>query len=377
MAKHGENIYRRKDKRWEGRFKCGVGANGKTAYKSVYAGTYSECREKLRRERAIYFVKPAEQATELAGQIVFGMLSQEWLEAIKPTVKESTFAVYSYVVAHYLKPLERKKAESISESLVKAFVAMLLHSGGKRRKGLSSRTVGSALTVLKAICGYGEKRYGCKNAAQAVKLPKRNAPPEKVLTEASWRKLTKRLKADGSETALAVAISLYTGMRLGEICALQTEDIRLDEGVIQVRRNVQRVRTDSAAQKTKLLVQNPKSAHSERKIPIPQVLLGSLLETLARRRGKMYLFGIDDKKPLEPRTLQYRFQKFLKQMEIGAINFHALRHTFATRCVEKNIDLKTISEILGHANVKITLDRYVHSSLEFKRRQINLLDEAI
>ena len=124
-------------------------------------------------------------------------------------------------------------------------------------------------------------------------------------------------------------------------------------------------------------MQTPKSEHSERAIPIPEVLLERLAVKVAQSREKAYLFGIDGRKALEPRTLQYRFQKFLKKMEIEAINFHALRHTFATRCVEKNIDIKTISEILGHGSVKITLDRYMHSSLEFKRRQINRLDEAV
>lgn len=378
MAKRGENIYRRKDKRWEGRCKCGINEAGKTVYKSVYAHTYSECREKLKRAQCAYCTQSVELTTGLANKIKLGILARQWLESIKPAVKESTFAVYCYIVAHYLKALECKRVETISENVVKTFVAMLLQRGDKQGgRGLAPRTVGNIMTVFKAICSYGEKQYGCKNAVQTVKLPKQKAPQEKVLTEASWMKLTKQLKADKSETALAVAISLYTGMRLGEICALRTEDIRLDERVIYVKRSVQRVRTGEAERKTKLLVQSPKSAHSERKIPIPEVLLAWLAERIAQQRGKIYLFGIDGKKALEPRTLQYRFQKFLKKMGIEAVNFHALRHTFATRCVEKHIDLKTISEILGHGSVKITLDRYVHSSLEFKRQQINRLDEAV
>ena len=219
MAKRGENIYKRKDKRWEGRFKCGVTAAGKTAYKSVYARTYSQCREKLKRVQSAYFTQPVEQITEVSSKISFEMLAQQWLAAIKPTVKESTLAVYCYIVTHYLKALERKKLEGISESVVKSFVVMLLQSGGKQGKsGLSLRTVGNILTVLKAICSYGEKIYGCKNSARSIKLPKQKMPQEKVLTEMSWTKLTRQLKADKSETALAVAISLYTGMRLGERC---------------------------------------------------------------------------------------------------------------------------------------------------------------
>ena len=378
MAKRGENIYKRKDKRWEGRLKCGVRASGKTAYKSVYARTYSECREKLKRMQCAYFVQSVAVSAEFADKITFGTLAQQWLAAIKPTVKESTFAVYGYVIAHYLKALERRRVEGISESVVKTFFAILLEKGGKQKKrGLSLRTVGNVLTVFKSICGYGEKQYGCKNAAQSVKLPKKKAPQEKVLTQTNWTKLTKCLQANKSEIALAVAISLYTGMRLGEICALKVEDIRLDERVIHVKRSVQRVRGGEKGQKTRLLVQSPKSEHSERVIPIPQALLARLAERMAGRAELSYLFSTDGKKALEPRTLQYRFQKFLKQMEIERVNFHALRHTFATRCVEKEIDLKTISEILGHGSVKMTLDRYVHSSLEFKRKQMNRLDEAM
>ena len=157
------------------------------------------------------------------------------------------------------------------------------------------------------ICSYGEKTYSCKNPVRNIKMPKQKAPQEKVLTETSWMKLTRQLKADKSETALAVAVSLYTGMRLGEICALRTEDVQLSERVIHVKQTVQRVRTSEADQKTKLLVQTPKSEHSERTIPIPEVLLEKLAEKVAQSRNKAYLFGIDGRKALEPRTLQYRF----------------------------------------------------------------------
>lgn len=378
MARRGENIYKRKDNRWEGRFKCGVSATGKTAYKSVYARTYSQCREKLKRAQSAHINQSIAPPTPLASKITFGILAQQWLSATKPTVKDSTLAAYAYIIAHYLKALERKKLEAISESMVKAVLDMLQQKGGKHREpGLSLRTVGNILTVLKAVCSYGEKRYGCKNTIRNIRLPKQKAPEEKVLTEANWLKVTKRLKTDKSETALAVAISLYTGMRLGEICALRREDIHLKARVIHVRRTVQRVRTGETEQRTKLLVQTPKSEHSERKIPIPEVLLEWLAEKVAQNRDKAYVFSNSSKKALEPRTMQYRFQKFLKSIEVEAINFHALRHTFATRCVEKNIDIKTISEILGHGSVKITLDRYMHSSFEFKRKQINRLSEAV
>lgn len=378
MAKRGENIYKRKDKRWEGRFKCGATIVGKTAYKSVYASTYSECREKLKRVQSAYFNQPVAIVTESASKISFDILSQQWLIAIQPTVKASTYAVYSYIITHYLKALEHKKLEAVSESMVKTFVALLLQTGVKGGKGgLSVRTVSNILTILKAICSYGEKEYGCRSKVRNMKLPKQKMPPEKVLSESNWTKLTTRLEADRSETALAVAISLYTGMRLGEICALRVEDIQLGERVIQIRRTVQRVRTGETVQKTRLLVQTPKSEHSERTIPIPEVLCWRLAERVAQSRGRWYLLSQDGKKPLEPRTMQYRFQKYLKTLEIEAVNFHALRHTFATRCVERNVDMKTISEILGHGSVKTTLDRYMHSSMDFKRKQINRLSEAV
>lgn len=378
MAKRGENIYKRKDKRWEGRFKCGVTATGKTAYKSVYAPSYSQCREKLKRAQSAYYTQSVAPVKGIAGKISFGNLAQQWLNTMQPTVKASTFAIYSYNITHYLKALEHKKLEAISESMVKTFMTMLLQKGAKGgKRGLSVRTVGNILTILKAICSYGEKAYGCRSHVRNMKLPKQKMPSEKVLSASSWTKLTTRLEADRSETALAVAISLYTGMRLGEICALRLEDIQLGERIIHVRQTVQRIRTGEAAQKTRLLVQTPKSEHSERTIPIPEVLCWRLAESVAQNRGRHYLFSLDGKRPLEPRTMQYRFQKFLKNLEIEAVNFHALRHTFATRCVEKNVDMKTISEILGHGSVKITLDRYMHSSMDFKRKQINRLSEAV
>ena len=220
---------------------------------------------------------------------IFPLLVVPYLIRVIGIEKYGMIAVAQMCIRDSLKALERKKLEGISESVVKSFVVMLLQSGGKQGKsGLSLRTVGNILTVLKAICSYGEKIYGCKNSARSIKLPKQKMPQEKVLTEMSWTKLTRQLKADKSETALAVAISLYTGMRLGEICALRTEDVELSERVIHVKQTVQRVRTGEADQKTKLLVQTPKSEHSERTIPIPEVILERLAEKVAQSRNRAY-----------------------------------------------------------------------------------------
>ena len=169
---------------------------------------------------------------------------------------------------------------------------------------------------------------------------------------------------------VAVLLCLYTGLRLGELCALQWTDFDLENLTLSIKRTVQRVAVPGYMTKTVLMITNPKSESSERIIPLTAQIVKLLIQL---KENTPYVFG--GEKPLDPRTMQYRFKKILKEAEIEEKHFHLLRHTFATNCVENRMDVKTLSEILGHSDVKITLNRYVHPTMELKRKQLEMLPD--
>ena len=160
-------------------------------------------------------------------------------------------------------------------------------------------------------------------------------------------------------------------MRIGELCALQWGDIDFESSLLRVRKTVQRVSTESGKHKTALVVSTPKTETSLRVIPLP----GFITELLQahRRDGELFVVSGRDK-PTEPRTLTHRFKQILKSAGLPDVKFHTLRHTFATNCLQRNFDVKTLSEILGHANTDITMRIYVHTSLDRKAACMNLLE---
>ena len=176
---------------------------------------------------------------------------------------------------------------------------------------------------------------------------------------------------DGMDSfKIALLLCLYTGLRLGELCALKWADLDFKNMSITVNGTVQRIAVQDHLTKTILLEAAPKSESSRRTIP----LTAEISELLARlKKDSPYVFG--GIKPLEPRTMQYRYKKLLRETGVDERNFHILRHTFATNCIENGMDVKTLSEILGHSDVKITLNRYVHPTMDSKRKQLGLLPD--
>ena len=164
---------------------------------------------------------------------------------------------------------------------------------------------------------------------------------------------------------------MYSGLRIGELCALKWSDIDFENGIVRVSKALQRVPDKLGKGKTKIAITSPKSKTSVRDIPVPFFIL-DLLEQ-EKRSGEFYVLSRTSK-PMEPRTMQNRFKAILKNCGIRNANFHLLRHTYATVCIESGFDAKTVSELLGHSNVNITLNRYVHSSMETKRRCVDRLN---
>lgn len=374
MPRRGENIYKRKDGRWEGRYIKGHSC-GKAKYGYVYAKTYSEVKQKL------FALKEEAERQEPVEELLkaknnnpsFETISLEWLRAIQPQIKESSYIKYTNSLKSYLNPAFSSQAiEAISRSDVSAFCVELSQKGGVRKKGLSSKTITDLLSILRSVFDYAADEKGLVVANISGISVKMSHAKMRVLSVAEQEKLEKILREDLNPCNLGILLCLYTGLRIGEICALTWNDISDSEQILFVNKTMQRLQQlDGGDKKTKVVISTPKSECSIRRIPLPDSiyhLLGS-----NRKNGDAYILTGISGKYLEPRTMENRFKKTLANAMVEDANFHALRHTFATRCVELGFDIKSLSEILGHASVNITLNRYVHPSMELKQKNMNML----
>lgn len=362
MARHGENIRKRTDGRWEGRYQIYSEEKEKQIYHSVYGRSYEEVKNKLAIERNS-IKNPVEwDAKEKAAvqeSITFAEVSEKWLEEVKNSKKTSTYIKYDMIYKKYLKD---KFPNTAIYKITDAVVT------GQITEPLSDSLLKSIYCVLNQILKFASRRYPI--AVSNLKKPDNHirSKPVDVITQKEQTKLLAVLHHKTDLFKLAVLLCLHTGLRLGELCALKWADIDCQGGVLTVNRTAQRLPVEGQRTKTALLETAPKSEYSRRDIPLSIAVLG-LLDCF--RHEKEYIFGGDG--PMEPRTMQYHFKKILNEAELQNKNFHILRHTFATNCIENGTDVKSLSEILGHSDVQITLNRYVHPTMDTKRRHLDNL----
>lgn len=304
----------------------------------------------------------------------FNYMAQEWLQSKKAYVKESTFMRYSYLLENYIVPLLGDSDISVIRNQdINDISSMLLSTGGKNHTGLSAKTVADIICLIKCIMQYavsnGENILYNGNLISIKRQPKEI----RILSKKEQEIITRNLIKSDDLKDIGILICLYTGIRIGELCALRWRDISLTEKTISVRYTLQRVRlqTPNRGRKTKILISSPKSQCSLRTIPIPNEII-NLIQKQFSGQDSFLLTGSPEKY-IEPRTMQNHFQKVLENNGIAKANFHCLRHTFATRCIEVGFDIKSLSEILGHANVNITMNRYVHPTMEQKRENMDRL----
>ncbi len=348
MPRKGENIYKRKDNRWEGRYKVGFKESGKSRYRSIYGNSYQEVKLKL------IALKSAPKEVVSSGRLTVKELFEEWLSAVKLKVKESTYSNYRMKADKHLIPeFGSLRYGNLTVQLVHSFIEM------KLKAGLSVKYVSDIVIVFKSMAKYISRAHRFRNPLEEVVLPRDAKREWKLFNDIQQKKLCKYLTNDLNNTSLCVLLSLYTGMRVGEICGLRWSDIDFAKRTITVRRTVQRIRT--GVHGTKLIVDTPKSHSSQRAIPIPAFIMDILRKF--RKCDYSYILS-GSEKITEPRTMQRKFKSILKKASLPSINFHSLRHMFATNCIRASFDVKTLSEILGHASAETMLNRYVHPSME-------------
>lgn len=296
----------------------------------------------------------------------FEKIAEEWLEYKKNTVKQSTYYNYMFIINKYLNPrLKKIKLKKLLNFNYNELVSELTEE-------LSKKTVRDVANVMKAILRYVEEKYDYSVKVKTISTPKVEIENLKVLSKKERNKLEKYCLKSNDLKCIGIVICLNTGLRIGEICALKWEDIDFNEKVIHIRKTLQRVYV-GRKETSKIVIDKPKTKSSIRTIPISNKLY-EILQPLKKEYQKedYVLTGCNDTF-LEPGKYRYAYKKILKESRIKEYKFHILRHTFATTCIEVGMDAKSLSEILGHSNVNITLGRYVHSSNKTKKKYLEKL----
>lgn len=364
----GENIFKRKDGRWEARYIKGHDSSGKIKYGFCYGKTYKEAKDKAAKcKTAVAIGTPPPQR---GCRKSFSVYCDEWLHSRRQYVKDSTYVKYDTILNRHIKPkLGSIYPFAFTTGLIESFSRELLCL-----EGFSPKTVKDILVVLASILKFAEKQHPGTFPIVEVVYPKDIRKEMRVLSREEQSRLVRYLLEDMDECKFGVLLALLTGMRIGEVCALKWEAVNLPEQTIHIGATLQRLqdpdRTGDA--KTKLVVGLPKSGKSLRTVPLTGQAAELCLKMHPGDEDSYLLTGT--RKCMEPRLLQRRLKKYVTECSLEGVHFHTLRHTFATRCVEVGFEIKSLSEILGHSTTAITLDRYVHSSMELKRSNMKKLE---
>ena len=301
---------------------------------------------------------------------------EQWLRVSAARFKRSTLSTYATVAAKHIQPaLGALPMEALDAETLSAFLREKSHGSGEH-PALAPSTVCSIVTVLRATLRYAESQGCVVRAWGALRRPALVTGEVAVLSTQERERLERYLCAALDPERLGVLLCMYTGLRLGELCALKWADFSPDCSTLRIRRTIQRIRNPEQAEgrrgsRTVIVFDAPKSRSSNRTIPLPSFLARLLRER--RCADDCFLLTGRAGRFVEPRTFQNHFKGILRQAGVREINFHALRHTFATHCVDLGFDVKTLSGILGHADVSVTLNTYVHPSLDHMRQYMERL----
>ena len=298
-------------------------------------------------------------------------IAAAWKEYKRPYVKQSTMAAYVLILENHVLPYFGD-GDSLHEQAVQTFVLQKLENG------LSVKTVKDILIVLKMVMKFGVKNEWMNYYEWDIKYPTTSTNKDlEVLSVANHRKILNYIQSHFTFTGLGIYISLSTGLRIGEICALKWSDINVTDGTITVSRTIERIYIIEGENKhTELVINTPKTKNSCREIPMSKELL-SMIKPLKKVVNDDFYVLTNDERPTEPRTYRNYYNGLMAKLDIPKLKYHGLRHSFATRCIEAGCDYKTVSVLLGHSNISTTLNLYVHPNMEQKKRCITKMFKSL
>ena len=298
-------------------------------------------------------------------------IAAAWKEYKRPYVKQSTMAAYVLILENHILPYFGD-GTSLQEQTVQAFVLQKLEAG------LSAKTVKDILIVLKMVMKFGVKNEWMTYCEWDIKYPTTSTNKElEVLSVANHRKILNYIQSHFTFPWLGIYISLSTGLRIGEICALKWSDINIVDGTITISRTIERIYIIEGEKKhTEIVINTPKTKNSCREIPMSKELL-AMIKPLKKVVNDDFYVLTNDERPTEPRTYRNHYNGLMAKLDIPKLKYHGLRHSFATRCIEAGCDYKTVSVLLGHSNISTTLDLYVHPNMEQKKRCITKMFKSL
>ena len=365
MARRGENIYKRKDGRWEGRYIKGKNSEGKAIYGYVYSKTYNEVKEKLSKAKLdcqVFFLSENSKST-------FSEFAIQWLESVNKNCKLSTYVKYRNTINKHILPILGKyQLHQIETKEINAFCYEKLQNDT-----ISPKTIKDMLSIIKLIIKFaGNFGVPCNCNFESISI-KTNKCTVKGLTTIQSEKIKEFLTNNVNYVNVGILISFYTGVRIGELCALKFNDISFETDTMHIDKTMQRIQNFKGnAKKTDVIISSPKSECSIREIPVPHFIIDLIIKNNLYKKDAYLLTG-ETNRFIEPRTLENKFNKIASICNVENVTFHMIRHTFASNCIEAGVDAKSLSEILGHSSVNITLNRYVHSSMQIKRMNMEKL----
>lgn len=365
MSRKGENIYKRKDGRWEGRYKKGRKENGQLKYGYLYGPTYRDVKERLYAYKVKY-----QTLIQLNGEsaISYEEWSARWLFRQQAQLKVSTYSTYVYKMTQYILPtigkhsLNQLTSYSIQE-MIDTWV----------QRGLKSTTIHVLYQIVKkSLSDAWIQNLICQTPCVNILLPKKKKTRAQALSRKEQVQLEKEAKKVPLYKGLPVLLALDAGLRIGEIAALKWENIDFDRRLIHIRKTYQRITLGIGKRKTQLILDQSKTEESSRTIPM-SIMLYKYLKKWVKKSPSMFVCS-KKSTPSEPRLLTHYFHTIRRKIDLVTIHFHQLRHTFATRCIEANGDVSTVSRLLGHASSKMTLEVYVDSFLDSQKSVIQKME---
>lgn len=371
------SVRERSDGRWEGRVIVGYDDNGKPIQKSVFAKTKTECNKKLKQLKDETVMVTGRLPSHAKASMKFGEWMDMWYQyygkmGVSPTTQDS---YKNYIYNHIIVDIGDLQLDQLTQKHLQDYYERLKLGGRLVRQnvfgeGVSDRMVRGCHAIcrkaLEKACAVGLIPI---NPAIGCKIPPKKAREMEILTREEIQRFIIQAAYDGYYELFLLEFA--TGMRRGEICGLQWNDLNFNTGELSIRRQVVSVNDG-------VMVKKPKTKNSVRTVIIDTALLKVLYE-LKEKSESEWIFASPVKadSPLNPQTVYRKTQQILERAECKKVRFHDLRHTFATMSLENGMDIKTLSNMIGHSSVATTLDIYSHITDEMLKNASRVIDRGI